>query len=403
MKTASLACSILLFVTFAIVGCRKPPASTPEEDSDPKVEGDRIVFPTNSPQLAMLVVEAAKPSESVAVQLNGRLVWDEGVTVRVFSAFAGRVSRILVEPGATVPKGAPLVEVASPDFGQAQSEARKVATDLAIAEKNLTRLRELASRGAAATKDIVSAEADLARAQAEQLRATRRLEIYDASAETINNNYVLKSPIGGVVVELNANPGQEVRADQILAGTEKLAAPLFTITDPTRLWIQVDATESDLAHLRPGQMVSVRSAAIPSKAFPAKIELIGDSLDPVARTVKIRASVQNPDRLLKSEMLASVEAGGTGGPSVEVSAKAVFFRSDRHYLFIESERGRFQRREVQIGYSQAGKIQVVAGIKTGDRVVGDGAMLLQQVLDSAPDETPPPANSSSTGSTNTVR
>ena len=382
----------LLAWALASCGCNAPQNPSAANNSDPKVESTSITFPDGSTQLSTLKVELVSRSDTSTLQLNGHLTWDEVVTVRVFPAFAGRLSSVLGEPGGKVEIGQPLAIIASPDFGQAQADARKAAANLALAETTVSRYHELAAHGAAAAKDVAMAEADVERAQAELSRSTLRLTMSDSPGESIDNKYIIKSTVDGVVAERNASPGQEVRPDQMLAGTEKLAAPLFVVTDPTRLWLIFDATEANLPFLHTGQLISLRPASFPDRRFDAKIELINEALDPVARTIRIRASVKNPDRVLKAEMLVTVEANNAESTSFDVPERTVFFKEGHQYLFTELARGHYQRREVTVGAGHDRKIQVTAGLKPGDRVVIDGAILLQQVLDTAGNDPPAPAD-----------
>jgi len=82
---------------------------------------------------------------------------------------------------------------------------------------------------------------------------------------------------------------------------------MFVITDPARMWVQLDAAESQLASLKPGKQVQLRSAAWPDQTFAATLENISDSIDPVSRTVKVRGSVENRERKLKGEMFVTAE------------------------------------------------------------------------------------------------
>ncbi|MBI3414817.1 MAG: efflux RND transporter periplasmic adaptor subunit [Verrucomicrobia bacterium] len=343
------------------------------------VQGEKISIPSDSPQLASLTVTPAETCNASKLLLNGRLVWDDNVTVRVFTPFGGRVAKILVESGQLVEKGAPLVAIASPDYGQAQADARKAVSDFALAERTLARVKELFDHGAAPQKDLQSAEADFARAQSEKQRTQARLVMYGGTDSASEDLYQLKSPLTGVVVEKNINPGQEVRADQMLANAPQLCAPLFVLTDPERLWIQLDANEADLPYLRHGLPFTLRARAYPDQEFHGKIEVVSDSLDPATRTIKVRGSVDNAARQLKAEMFVSVEIAGEAKPGLDVPAKAVFLKGEKHYLFVEQARGQFQRREIQTGPEHDGKILVRDGLQPGQRVVADGAMLLEQL------------------------
>lgn len=369
----------LLLGSSLFAGCHSDEKSA-TASSGPKVEGQKITMPADSPQLASLVVASVESCNSTRLHLNGRLVWDDNFTVRVFTPFGGRVARILVEAGQCVEKGAPLAEIASPDYGQAQADARKAASDFALAERTLARVKELFDHGAAPQKDLQAAEADFARTKAEKLRTESRLAIYGGTIASGEPFYQLKSPLSGVVVEKNINPGQEVRPDQMLANAPQLYAPLFVLTDPARLWIQLDAAEADLPHLRSGMPFTLHARAYPEQEFQGQLEIVSDSLDPATRTIKVRGRVDNTARQLKAEMFVSVELLGESRSGIDVPAKAVFLKGEKHFLFVEQARGEFERREIRAGPEHDGKILVVDGLEPGQRVVADGTMLLEQLF-----------------------
>jgi cobalt-zinc-cadmium efflux system membrane fusion protein len=361
-------------------GCHRQ-SVVEEAASDVKVAADRVTIQPQSPKLSSLSVESAEASKGSAVRLNGRLAWDDTVTVRIYTPFAGRVMQILAEPGQLVKKGDPLATVASADYGQAQSEARKAAGDFALAERTLRRVRELLEHGAVPQKDVEAAEADYQRTQSEIQRASSRLAFYNGNTNSVDQVYTLRSPLDGVVVEKNLNPGQEIRPDQMLAGTDRQAAPLFTVTDPSRLWILLDANEADLSSLRVGQSFELRSRTVATRTFGGKIELISDFLDPASRTVKVRGSVDNASRQLKAEMFVTAEILPDGSVAgADVSARAVFLKGERQFVFVEEGTGIFARREVKAGPEHNGKVLVLEGLKPGQRVVTDGSLLLEQLL-----------------------
>src|SRR4029079_6554635 len=102
------------------------------------------------------------------------LLWDDNATVRIFSPFAGRVEKLMAEVGQQVQQNAPLALIASPDFGQAETDARRAEIDWEQAKRVHERLHDLFEHGAAARKDVEEADADLARATAEKSRALSR-------------------------------------------------------------------------------------------------------------------------------------------------------------------------------------------------------------------------------------
>ena len=360
------------------MGCNS--SQSPAQGQEARISGESVALPTNSPQLAAVTVEAARKQGSATVNLAGRLVWDEDATVRVFTPFAGIVRKLFVELNQPVRKAEPLAEIQSADFVQAQSDARKAESDFHRTDRNLERLRDLFEHGAAPRKDLESAEADFSSAKAELDRARTRLAIYGVTAVSTNPDFLLPSPLEGIVVERNVTPGQEVRPDQMLANMPQYTAPLFVISDPSRLWIQIDATEVDLPFLRPGCNFTFTSRAFPDQMFTGRVDTVSEFIDPGTRTIKVRGSVDNTRRLLKAEMFVNVNLAGQGSGDASVPAKAVFLKGEKHYVFLEEQPGQFVRQEVKTGTEQDGYVSIVAGIQPGQRVVTDGCVLLQQAL-----------------------
>jgi cobalt-zinc-cadmium efflux system membrane fusion protein len=373
---------VLLSPLLLVAGCEaeKKQTQTPEA----RVYGDTVVIPTNSPQCAALTVEPVGTEQPAFVPLTGRLVWDDDLTVRVFTPFAGIVRKLLVDINQPVTRGTSLAEIQSGDFGQAQADARKAASDFRRTQQNLERVRDLFEHGAAPRKDMEAAEGDFASAQAEKERAETRLAIYGTTATSVNQVFLLPSPLDGILVERNVTPGQEVRPDQMLANVPQFTAPLFTVTDPTRLWVWLDVTEAHLPLVHKDQELRVHSQAFGGQAFRGKLDLIGDSLDPTTRTVRARGTVENPSGMLKAELYVTVEVPDAVPLSLQVPSKAVFLRDNQYYVFLEQVAGQYQRQPVRLGSEREGRVAVLDGLKQGQRLVTEGCLLLQSLMDSSP-------------------
>jgi cobalt-zinc-cadmium efflux system membrane fusion protein len=377
----ALCCAAVL-----LAGCHKADQPAPESPA-PKVEGSTVVFPADAPAQNSLNVETAQPQKIAITHLTGRLYWDDDVTVRVFTPVAGRVAALRADLGQRLEAGAALADIDSPDFGQAQADARTAEGNLRAAEKAYNRAKELLAHGAAAQKDVENAESAYGAAVAARDSSHAKLSLYGGGETATNEIYVLRSPMAGVVVERNINPGQEVRADQMLANAPNLFAPLFVVTDPTKLWLQLDVAESDLSEAAPGQRLRIYSRAYPNETFDGVVDNIGAAMDPVTRTVRVRGFVNNTNLLLKAEMYVLVDAlagpSSAARPAVEIPATAVFQRDNQSYLFVERSPGQYQRQLVKTGPEQDGKIPVLEGIQAGEKVVTDGCLLLEALLEAA--------------------
>ncbi|HEY1230220.1 MAG TPA: efflux RND transporter periplasmic adaptor subunit, partial [Ramlibacter sp.] len=328
--------------------------------------------PNVHPQLAQLGVSAAAPSRTLTVELPARLVWNEDRTQRLYAAFAGRVAKITADVGQPVKPGTVLAQLASPDFGVAQADTAKAQVDAALARKALARQRELFDAGVTARKELEQAEADAARAQAEVQRAEARTRLYGARAGGVDQRLALVAGIAGVVVERNLTPGQELRPDQMGPGVP----PLFVVSDPSSLWVQIDARETEAGTLRPGAAFELVVPTLPGEKFEGKVIAAADFIDAATRTIKVRGLIANPDRKLKAEMLATAKVERTPGAGVVVPSSAVLLRDARQSVFVQVRPGAYEPRDIAIGWQGPKEVLVSRGLEAGELVVTENTLLL---------------------------
>jgi cobalt-zinc-cadmium efflux system membrane fusion protein len=361
--------STLLLLSVLLASCRHAP---PAEDPAPfAVEGDLVALSGAAAQTTSVVVEPVAPGGEDHITLTGRIVWDEDSTVRIFPPVSGRVVHIATDLGARVTKQACLATLASPDLGQAQADAARAAADLRAAERTLDRERQLLERGAAPRKDVEQAEADLDRARAEHERTQARLALWGGvrPAGRVDQEFALVSPVAGVVVERNLNPGQEVRSDT--------NAPLFVVSDPRRLWVVLDLTEKDL-DITPGAKLTIHTPAYPDRTFPGVLERVGASLDPATRTVHARGRLANPDGALKAEMYVTIDVlKPVAGSGLALPARAVIADGAQRFVFVEEKPGRYRRTAVSVGPEREGRMPIVDGLAASARIVTEGSLLLE--------------------------
>lgn len=366
-------CLVVGALALLPLGCSEKTAG--ESVGSPTVQGDVVQFRSDSPQRKVFVSQPAEVESSRVLAVSGRLVWDETATTRVIAPLAGRITRLEAKPGDVVRAGQVLARMASPDFGQAQSEARAAGAAAALAQKNAARARELGEAGVTARRDVEAAEAELARANAERDRTQARLVGYGGGGDA-HQSFALASPVAGVVVERNANVGQEFRPDQAGPGTP----PLFVVTDPARLWVNLEAPEAAMGMVKVGTPVELHVDAAGVGSIKTVVDYVPDSLDPVTRTLRMRAAVPNASRALKAEVFVrgTFLLPGSGAPLVPASA--VLLIQGRHVLFVDAGDGRYERRLVKAEDAGVERMRVVEGVKPDERVVTEGALFLQQIL-----------------------
>ena len=367
MKQTLSSIAILL----ALAACNAEPDKAKEDFI--KVDGERIVL-SEADKADFLKLAEVVSDQGATLRLPGRLVWNEDRTVRVVPQVGGRVHKIAVEIGSSVKSGQALAILDSADFGQAQAEARKAQADLMVARQARERQRELHSAGVVADKDWQQVQAEAARAEAEAERASRRLATLGGASD---GSYVLRSPLAGIVVERNLNPGLEYRPEQ---GGD----PLFVVTDPTSLWLQLDAGEADIAELKAGETIQLQVKQYPDQKFTGVIRHVGDFVDPVSRTIRVRGEVPNGERKLKGGMFVTALIELPATSALQVPAAAVFLVGEQRYVFVVEGAGRYIRRPVTTGREHDGKVTILSGLSAGDQVIVEGNLHLLKFLKATP-------------------
>ena len=362
----------ILLSAAASAGCNARATPTPPEERS----RDFIRLDPSSPRLNYIKVEVAEEADVAPnVQLTGRVTFDEDHTQRVASPIDGRVTKILVQLGDGVKNGQALVELVSAQAAGLQAEAQKAEQDLTVAEKALERASKLRVEGAISDKDAAQIEADFKKARAESARGSAQLRSLSLASSGPNVAASLRAHNAGTVVERNILVGQEVRADATV--------PLLTITNLGTVWVLADLYEQDLGLVTPGATVNVRVPAYPGEPFAGRVDHVGDVLDPMTHTVKLRCVVPNPNNRLKPEMFARIELSSVGQKkAILLPSRAILTDSQHTRVIVATEGNIFRQRVVETGPEVDGKVRISSGLKPGEKVVTDGAIFLKREMES---------------------
>src|SRR5882762_3764511 len=250
----------------------------------------------------------------------------------------------------------------------------RVDKNAVIFEPASPQLGSIHTASAEPAKDLHVAMAEEARAASERARTQAKLRAYGGAAADVNQAFLLRSPLSGVVVERQLNPSQELRPDAAPQGG------IFVISDPSRLWFVLDVSDRDLGTVRPGIEVSLSTAALGEERVAGRITYVADVVDPQTRTIKARGTLANTERRLKAEMFVTGEIRVPAGLGLLVPGKAVYLRGEQYFVFVDAGNGRFERRAVRLGAASNGYALILEGIGANDKVVTDGSLLLERVL-----------------------
>jgi len=153
----------------------------------------------------------------------------------------------------------------------------------------------------------------------------------------------------------------------------------MTITDPARVWLIAQVSESESAAVHVGDAVDVTTPAYPGRVFRAVIDTVGAGLDPATHRLPVRAAIANPDGALKPQMFASFAISRPGqGPVIHVPAAAVIHEGDSARVWVLDANGLLIARNVRIGDEDGGQVRILSGLAVGERIVTAGALFVNE-------------------------
>ncbi len=294
---------------------------------------------------------------------------DAAKLVKVLPPITGRIASLDKRLGDTVKAGDVLFRLDSADLAQALSDAQKANAALVLARQTLQRQQDLGSSEIAARRDIEQAQNDVQQASSEAGRASARLAQLGAGApgSVAGRLLTVRAPIAGHVVELNAAPG---------AYWNDANAALMTVADLSTLFVTANADEKDLGAVFVGQTAQVTLDAYPGETLNGRVSYVGELLDPDTRRIKLRISFDNRDGRLKPGMFARATLLAKAHHGLLVPMAAVVQNGFYSRVFVETKPWRFEPRVVQLDARVGERVEIVSGLKAGDRiVVKDGVLL----------------------------
>ncbi|MBS0373573.1 MAG: efflux RND transporter periplasmic adaptor subunit [Proteobacteria bacterium] len=332
-------------------------------------------------QLKALTIEAVATHRFATVEVaDGRIAVDADRATPVYSPFTGRIVALVRAAGDAVTAGAPLAWIEAAEYAQARSDLASAAAQARLATATLERKRALLEEHGASLAEVQQAESDAAGAAAALSAARARLAILGLDAPAIDAlaasaagdaRVALRAPIAGVIVDRAAAPGQYLQA-----GT---GTALYTIADTRRVWAVGAVREGESAALRRGQPVEVRVAAAPARRYATRLDYVGATVDPATHRVTVRATLDNGDGALRPEMLATLSVvTAEAAAAVAVPESAVVYDGERAHVWVVDAGDAIGLREIRAGRRGEGLVEVLDGLRAGERVVTRGSLFIDR-------------------------
>ena len=309
--------------------------------SDPAV---RAATPTAS---ATPVITRAAHIEQMGIEIEAVGTTQANESVEITSKASNTITAIRFREGEVVERGAVLVEM---DDSQARAQLAEAEAELARSKSKFDRSRDLQSRQALSVADLETVEADLKADQARVAAARSRLD-----------DTVIRAAFKGTTGFRKVSVGSFVSQ----------GAEITTLDDTSIIKLDFTVPETNLFVLRRGLPVTARAAGLPDRTFTGTISNMDSRVDPVTRSVTVRAELDNPDGVLRQGMFMTVSLQGELSPTLLVPEEALVPERGKAYVFVVRDNV-VERREVRTGKRKPGYVEIVDGVHEHEHVVVDG-------------------------------
>lgn len=327
------------------------------EDEGGGQDGIRI-SPIMTQNIGVKTTIAKRMTLRREIHAVGNLTYDERLVTHVHTKYEGWIEKLHVDfTGQEVKEDDLLLEIYSPELVSTQEE-------LLLAMKYNQILKD-------------NSFAEVSKGAYNLLESTRRrLELFDVPEhqieELIRNKKITKtmhihSPVSGFVIKKQALQGMYIKP-----GTS-----LYTIADLSNIWVLGDIYEYELPWVKIGQEVEMRLSYFPGKKFKGKVTFIDPFLNPKTRTVKVRMEFKNPRWQLKPDMYANlIFKSVVARKAIAIPSESVIHAGDNDIVIVRTSAGGFESRKVTLGPQTNGYVQVIKGIRPGEKVVTSSAFLI---------------------------
>ena len=348
-----------------------------EKNADVKISeatAPGLFKPTAEQWQGLQFIEAKQKPFHTLVKTDGKIASDDDTTTPVFSPYSGRVINLFAHEGMSVQQGDPLMAIASPEYANARAQLK-----LAITSEK--RQHELYDAKIGALKDWQQSQADLETAKGnlraadiEQSGIQKWLSKPGNKGLIHTGDAIITAPISGTIIQRQVGLGQYINSASGGASTSA-----FSIGNLSKIWLLANVREEDAPMMKVGEPVEVHVLAYPDRIFNAKLTYVAAEIDPNTHRLPVRAEIDNADKALKPEMYANFNiATDSDQPSVAIPEEAVIFEGDKAHVWVAENNNHLSLRSINVGRDSGGEVEVLEGIKPGEKVVTAGSLFIDR-------------------------
>jgi cobalt-zinc-cadmium efflux system membrane fusion protein len=369
VAAAGLCAASLLGLALSGCGKSKDESTTAAPPAMVVQDGAQIRIPENSPMRPRIVVApVGQTTEAHVLAVPAVVEADPAAIANLLPPLTGRVERLLVNIGDQVQVNQTLAILDSPDLTQAVADVKKARDAEHLADEALKRAQGVNDAGANAIKDLEQAQSGAAQASAERERAEARLNVLMPQGPGANDRQlVIKAPMAGVITALNVGVGSMIN---------DVTQPLLTLANIDSVWITARVPEAEAASAAKGLAADITLPAFPGQTLHGTVTSVAAVLDADTRRMQLHIRMANHDQRLKPNMYAVAALHIPQNAAVVVPPSALLMNNDAITVLVEVQPWVFERRVVQTGDEDGNAVRILSGLKSGERVVVRGGVLL---------------------------
>jgi len=372
-KNSNTRAAWLIFITLStlfIQACGNTKEESQEHNTGYTIQGDTIQLTENSNIKSKLQFTPITEQE-VAMELTTAGVVKTIPTsyAEIAAPFAGRVLKSFIKLGQKVNAGAPIFEISSPDYFNAQKEYFDAKQEFRQAELNLKRQQELLKNGVGVRREMEEAETEFTIKKSALSNASAALKIYNINPDktVLGQPLTVVSPIRGEILTNTIVIGQYLKED---------AEPIAIVAELSKVWIVGQVKEKDINFIRTMDDVDIRLAAFPDKPLHGKIFHVNEIVNEETRSVEVLIECENPNHDLKPGMYVTVLFKDMPQRSILIPSKAIFQKEEQQFVFVKINDSQFEKRKIETAGTSNGQVIVTAGLHAGEVIVSEGGSLM---------------------------
>jgi len=350
-------------------------STKPEEPAQKQDEAPTVEIPLEKQQLigVRTIAAAIQPLQKI-IRTTGKIEYDERKLTTINTKVEGWIEKLYFNfTGIYVKKGEPLADLYSPELWATQQEFINLVRWAKKTGNRVMDSTRTASPTQGGTTDLTTM---LSKDNDSLMEAARqRLKLWDISDEQISKieeserpirTLTMHSPVSGYVLQKYAVQGMKVMAGE----------KLFDVSDLSTIWVVADIYENELSVIKVGDTAKIQLSYYPGKELTSKIDFVSPTLSSETRTAQIRFSIPNSGGKLKPGMFTDVELKINLGNRLAVPDEAVIDTGLRQIVYVDKGDGHFEPRAITSGLRAEKLVEVLAGLKAGEKVASSANFLI---------------------------